>query len=198
MRNEEYQKFLKHVELRQHKLKESLQHIFANPQTITLEIGCGHGHFLTAYAQAFSNEMCVGCDILSDRIERANRKARRSKQTNLRFLTVEVIEFLDLLPKHISLEKVFLLFSDPWPKERHHRRRVLSDVLLSKLAERATPHAQLYFRTDHKPYYDWAIEHIDRHSQWKLDDATAWPFEHVSVFEERAQEHYSLIACVQK
>lgn len=196
MRGPHYQKFLEHVELRQKHLKESLQHTFPQTQTITLEIGCGHGHFLTAYAQAFPNEMCVGCDILNDRIARANRKANRLNQNNLRFLTVEIIELLDNLPKHILIEKVFLLFSDPWPKARHHRRRVLSNILLSKLAERATPTAKLYFRTDHKPYYDWAIEHIEVHSRWQLDNKTHWPFEQASIFEKRAEEHYSFIASI--
>jgi tRNA (guanine-N7-)-methyltransferase len=160
-------------------------------QPLTLELGCGHGHYLTAYAAARPNEFCVGLDLLADRIARAERKAHRAKLANLAFVQAEAALFLSalaVLPRPPRLRRVFVLFSDPWPKRRHWKHRVLQSSLLDTLAPLATADAELHFRTDHPDYFAYAQEVVSTHALWRLATPTEapWPFEHVSVFEERA------------
>lgn len=160
---------------------------------VTLEIGCGHGHYLAAYAAAHPAEFCVGVDLLADRIARAERKAARARLANLAFVQAEASLFLAALadqPAAPRLGRVFVLFSDPWPKRRHWKHRVLQPALLDTLAPIATPDARLHFRTDHADYFAYARSVVAEHRAWRLaapgEPGGAWPFEHVSVFEERA------------
>ncbi len=167
----------------------------AEDRPLTLEIGCGHGHYLAAYAAAHPEEFCVGIDLLEDRIDRATRKATRAKLTNLLFAQAEASLFLGALAawsgaSPVRLRRVFILFSDPWPKRRHWKHRVLQPALLDTLAPLTAPGATLHFRTDHADYFGYARAVVAEHPAWRLADpeepAAAWPFEHVSVFEERA------------
>lgn len=160
---------------------------------LTLEIGCGHGHYLNAFAAAHPEEFCVGIDLIEDRIERASRKARRAKLANLLFVQAEASLFLSALSELSSaprLRRVFVLFSDPWPKRRHWKHRVVQTSLLNTLTPLTEPGAALHFRTDHPDYFAHAKDVIASHPGWRLaaadEPAGAWPFEHVSVFEERA------------
>jgi len=160
---------------------------------LTLELGCGHGHYLNAYAAAHANEFCVGIDLIGDRIERAARKAHRAKLANLVFVQAEAALFLSALAAFgeagaPQLARVFVLFSDPWPKRRHWKNRVLQSSLLDTLAPLAAPGAALHFRTDHPDYFAYALEIVAAHPLWRVATAeeAPWPFEHVSVFEERA------------
>ena len=84
-------------------------------RTLTLEIGCGHGHFLTAYAAAHPDLRCLGLDIANDRIARALRKRDRARLANLDFVHADADDLLSALPEEISLSQVFVLFPDPWP-----------------------------------------------------------------------------------
>lgn len=158
---------------------------------LTLELGCGHGHYLNAYAAARPDEFCVGIDLIGDRIERAERKATRAKLDNLLFVQAEAALFIsalaDIAPRP-RLARVFILFSDPWPKRRHWKNRVVQAELLDSLAPLAEPGAALHFRTDHPEYFSYANEVVAAHPQWRLagPEEAPGPFEHVSVFEERA------------
>jgi len=178
----------------------------AEGRPLTLEIGCGHGHYLNAFAAAHPDEFCVGIDLLADRIERAERKATRAKLANLAFVQAEASLFLSALgawrgaeapspdgvasapPPPARLGRVFVLFSDPWPKRRHWKHRVLQSSLLDTLGALAAPGAKLHFRTDHPEYFDYARDVVANHARWRLVSAAQepWPFEYVSVFEERA------------
>lgn len=158
---------------------------------ITLELGCGHGHYLNAYAAARPDEFCVGIDLIEDRIERARRKATRAKLDNLLFVQAEAALFIAALAELRpvpTLARVFVLFSDPWPKRRHWKNRVVQAELLDSLAPLTRPGAALNFRTDHPDYFAYAGEVVVAHPQWRLaaPEEAPWPFEHVSVFEERA------------
>jgi tRNA (guanine-N7-)-methyltransferase len=161
---------------------------------LTLEIGCGHGHYLTAYAAAYPAMFCVGIDLLKDRIARAGRKRDRAKLANVVFLEADAREFIEVLPIHVRLKEIFILFPDPWPKRRHHKNRILQLDFLSVLAKRAGEGTRLCFRTDYAPYYADTQKIIAGHSDWTLDESALWPFELETVFQSRATSYHSLIA----
>jgi tRNA (guanine-N7-)-methyltransferase len=159
-----------------------------------LEIGCGHGHFLTAYAAAYPGEACVGLDFCNQRLQRALRKRDRANVQNLHFVRAEASEFLEALPAGICFSRVYLLFPDPWPKKRHAKYRLMSPDFLSRLAGRITSGGDLLFRSDSAPYFEQAREALKALSVWRLASVDRWPFEQPTVFQEKAQEHHSLVA----
>lgn len=176
-------------------LKELLSGLFSTDQASnTLEVGCGHGHFLTAYAKAHPNELCVGIDIIMDRLERADRKKNRAAADNLVFVRAEAWEFLEALPAGVTFQKYFILFPDPWPKRRHQKNRILQEAFLTELAKRSGVGALLHFRTDYAPYFTDARLAVQEHPLWHLSDHLLWPFEQETVFQSRADSHQSLIA----
>jgi tRNA (guanine-N7-)-methyltransferase len=175
-------------------LRAFLDETLRGKTQLTLEIGCGHGHYLTAYAAAHPDAFCLGIDLLKDRIARAGRKRDRARLTNLVFLEAEAREFLDALPPGVRLKDIFILFPDPWPKRRHHKNRILQPDFLSALAKKAGQGAHLCFRTDYEPYYADAHKTVAAHSDWTLEDPAAWPFELETVFQSRAASYHSLIA----
>lgn len=165
------------------------------PATFTLEIGSGHGHFLTAYADAHPEEYCLGIDIMLDRLERAGRKAARTKSGHVHFIRAEAGLFLENLPETHRVQRVFVLFPDPWPKRRHHKNRLLGPAFLNLLSTRAVPGARLYFRTDHEPYFEAARATVHDHPDWAIVNES-WPFEYPTVFQSRVAVYYSFIAAL--
>jgi tRNA (guanine-N7-)-methyltransferase len=175
-------------------LKTALTTILQGRSSLTLEIGSGHGHYLTDYAAAHPDAFCIGIDLLNDRILRAGRKRDRARLKNLFFLQAEALEFLAALPAEISLADIFVLFPDPWPKRRHHKNRLIQDSFLTDLASRAKPLARLCFRTDYAPYFSDASRVINAHGAWEIDASALWPHELETVFQSRATQFQSLVA----
>lgn len=161
---------------------------------ITFELGCGHGHWLAAYAAAHPDEFCVGIDLITHRVERSVRKQTLGKLANVIFLKAEATEFLEALPAAIVLRKIFILYPDPWPKKKHHKNRFINAANLDLLARRAAGEARLHFRTDDADYFEWTRAHVGAHSAWKLKEAAAWPFEQTTFFEERMKAKRDLEA----
>ena len=157
------------------------------------EIGCGHGHFLNAYAQAHADRLCIGVDITRDRIARAGRKRDRARLSNLHFLRAEARDFLAALPEGSRFSALYILFPDPWPKRRHHKNRLLSPAFLCEIAPRAAPGARLYLRTDYEPYFQAARAAFQSSSNWHPVEEP-WPFEAPTVFQSRAAAYRSLVA----
>ena len=187
--------FVSHVEARQAQLRSELPTVLPSaPATIVLEIGCGHGHFLARYAEAHPDRFCLGIDIIKDRLERAAKKGRRAGLKNLHFHKTEATELIDCLPSGITLQAVFLLFPDPWPKKRHHKNRLVRPDFLADLACHVLPGGAFYFRTDHAEYFAAGREVLTRHPDWEIQPAALWPFEEATVFQLKAPEYQSLVA----
>jgi tRNA (guanine-N7-)-methyltransferase len=163
------------------------------PGPFVWEVGCGHGHFLAAYAAAHPGRCCIGVDIASDRIGRAERKRGRAKLANLHFLQADADAFLAAIPGHASLSEIHVRFPDPWPKRRHHKNRVLNPAFLAAVAARAGEGARLYFRTDDDSYFFYVEDIIESSSEWDLTE-DPWPFELATVFQARAASYRSLTA----
>ncbi|MDP3069707.1 MAG: tRNA (guanosine(46)-N7)-methyltransferase TrmB [Opitutaceae bacterium] len=176
-----------------HQLEAILTYRSSDFTDFVLEIGCGHGHFLTAFAAANPQTTCIGIDIASDRIARAQKKAARSLAPNLHFIRAEASLFLQAMPARSRLSRVFLLFPDPWPKLRHHKHRVLQPPFLTALAARGSPRCQLHFRTDYRPYFDAGCENVAKSNHWEIID-DPWPFEFETVFQGRAPRFDSFTA----
>ena len=176
-------------------LRPQVEACLAGRPRVTLEIGCGHGHYLTAYAAAHPEEPCVAIDIIEDRLERAARKSERAGVNNITWLRASAEDLLAVWPAEVKLgPRIFILFPDPWPKRRHWKNRLIQAPFLEELAERTEPGAELCFRTDHAPYFLWARDVLSEHPRWKIDPAAPWPMEVETVFQARAPAYQSLMA----
>jgi tRNA (guanine-N7-)-methyltransferase len=181
------------VRQRREALRATFAKIFARQSQFVWEVGCGHGHFLTAYAQAHPDQLCLGVDMASDRIARAARKRERSRLAHLHFIQAESADFLASLPAAAKFSAVYILFPDPWPKRRHHKNRLMTSEFLRQISERAGEGTRLYFRTDYAPYYSEARQTLQATAAWRLVEE-AWPFESPTVFQARAPAYQSFVA----
>jgi len=161
---------------------------------ITLEVGCGHGHWLTAYAAAHPAERCVGIDLLGERLRKCEAKREKRGLSNVAFLKAEASEFLDALPPGLRLGKIFILYPDPWPKARQNKNRFVQAENLSRLARSAEPGCPLAFRTDHEDYHAWAGERLAAHADWQVEAGAPWPFEAPTFFQDLMRDRRDWVA----
>ena len=191
---EEHRAVIEREKHRRALLAATCRDLFLRHNHVVLEIGCGHGHFLAAYAAAYPKQCCVGIDLKNKRLLKSDKKREKRDLNNLHFLKAEGREFIEALDPTVRLNRIFILFPDPWPKKRHHKRRLIQDDFLSALGAHTSPGGNIYFRTDYQPYYEWTSEKIERCPDWIRDEKESWPFEEESYFEQILGEHRSLIA----
>ena len=120
---------------------------------LEIDVGCGKGRFLTARAQAHPNVNFLGIDRMVGRLRKMDKKIHRAGLTNVRLLHLEAsYTVCHLLPlQTVSMFHIF--FPDPWPKRRHHRRRLFNPDFLSSLHKALLPHGQINLATDHLGYF---------------------------------------------
>ncbi|CAI8292789.1 MAG: tRNA (guanine-N(7)-)-methyltransferase [Opitutia bacterium UBA7350] len=175
-------------------LREDCLRALDGVERIVFEAGCGHGHWLTAYAAAHPEQCCVGIDLIARRIRKAQEKCSKRNLPNLHFFKAELGEFLEILAPSLRFEMTILLFPDPWPKVRHHRRRMVQTAFLDKLAERTYSGGCFCFRSDDRTYFDWTTEHLQMHPEWGIDPTGDWPYERETYFQKMMAQYYSVLA----
>lgn len=186
--------FLAEIERRRAALRTELARLLPAPRPIVWEVGCGHGHFLVRYAQEHPAKYCIGVDLRLDRLARSDKKRTRAQLPNCHFVRTEAREFLLALPPGVTLDEIWVLFPDPWPKARHHKNRLLKPEFLEAIAARAGQGARFLFRTDHGEYFAEVASLVADQPFWRADPAADWPFELETVFQARAPRYHSLVA----
>lgn len=179
---------------RKQELAQVVQSDLAGVDCILFEPGCGHGHWLADFAAAHPCTLCVGVDLISWRIRKGNDKKANRGLNNLFFYKAELSEFLEVLPPDLRFERTVFLFPDPWPKARHHRRRMVQTSLLGEVARRTERGGEFCFRTDDRPYFDWTVEHLESHPEWSIDESAAWPYESETYFQGLMDGYFSVVA----
>lgn len=175
-------------------LLQECQSALSDCETLFFEAGCGHGHWLTEYAERHPGQICVGIDLIAQRIVKSKAKRDKRELKNLHFFKAELGEFLEVLPAEIRFDGIILLFPDPWPKARHHRRRMVQHGLLDELARRTRRGGCFYFRTDDRDYFDWTVEHLEESAHWQIDPEADWPHERETYFQSLMDNYYSVAA----
>jgi tRNA (guanine-N7-)-methyltransferase len=155
--------------------------LFAHrPREIWLEIGFGGGEHLAWQAAQHPEAGLIGCEIFLNGIATALRALEEAQSTtgagNVRLWPEDVRPLLDRLAPG-SLDRVCILFPDPWPKARHHKRRLVGDGTLTALARLIPPGGELRLATDDEDYLAWMLEHLWRHRaafRWTAERARDW------------------------
>ena len=140
-----------------------------------LEIGFGAGEHLAQQAQAHPDIGFFGAEVFENGVVRLLAEARRLSLANIRILVDDARLLLAALPDR-SLGRAFILFPDPWPKLRHHKRRMVSKPTLDALARTLKDGAELRLATDDIGYLRWMLELAPTHPdfEWLAREARDW------------------------
>jgi tRNA (guanine-N7-)-methyltransferase len=156
-----------------------------------LEIGFGGGEHLAEQASRHPDVLLLGAEPFLNGAASALRHLDERAIANVRLHVGDARELLGRLPD-ASLQRVFILFPDPWPKARHHKRRLVQAETAAELARVLEPGGRLRFATDWADYADWALERLraDPRLRWtalKADDWRRAPADHVATrYQEKA------------
>ncbi len=135
--------------------------LFPTGQNVVLEIGYGGGEHLARQAAAHPDTGFIGCEVFSGGIAKMLEAIDAAGLRNVRLFTDDALKLLVKLPD-ASLAGAYLLYPDPWPKTRHHKRRFVSPTTLGELARVLRPGAVFRFATDIEDYANWTLAHIVR------------------------------------
>ena len=150
--------------------------LFAAPvRELWLEIGFGGGEHLAEQAERHPEIGFIGCEVFENGIVKLLGEIDRRGLDNVRIYPDDARPLLTALPPR-SLGRVFILFPDPWPKARHHKRRLIAPATLDRLAEIMTDGAELRLATDDPSYLAWMLEHTAGHPafSWTARRAGDW------------------------
>jgi tRNA (guanine-N7-)-methyltransferase len=171
------------TELRFDPAKPALSQFPDHVREIWLEVGFGAGEHLFQLANEHPSVGLIGAEPYEMGVAKLLTKLAQSPKNNVRIYEGDGREIVAALPD-ASLSRFFLLFSDPWPKTRHHKRRFLQMDTLDELARVMVPGAELRFATDDKSYLPYALERLVAHpafewtakgpGDWKVRPAN-WP-----------------------
>jgi len=153
------------------------------PDGVWLEVGFGAGEHLVWQAEQHPGVGLIGCEPYLNGVAKCLAHVERAGVGNIRLFTDDARLVMAALPER-SLARAFVLFPDPWPKTRHHKRRFVQRGTLSRLAELMVPGAELRLATDDPSYLPWMLEHAiphpafewlaERPADWRLRPAD-WP-----------------------
>lgn len=135
--------------------------LFPAASRVELEIGPGGGEHLARIAANNSTTGYIGCEVFSGGIAKLLEAIDEADLTNIRIFTDDALKLIVKLPD-ASLDAAYLLYPDPWPKTRHHKRRFVSPTTLGELARVLKPGAIFRFATDIEDYANWTLAHILR------------------------------------
>ncbi|MFK7815959.1 MAG: tRNA (guanosine(46)-N7)-methyltransferase TrmB [Gammaproteobacteria bacterium] len=138
------------IELEQQQL--DLDKLFIKKQAVVLDIGFGNGESLLALAEQHPELNFLGVEVYRPGIGNLLRNAYDSKLENIRVINADVVELLQNNIVANSFSAVLIWFADPWPKRRHHKRRLIQVPFLTLLAKKLVDEGELNIATDWQPY----------------------------------------------
>lgn len=156
-----------------HEPKEQKGHwreLFGNDNPLHIEIGMGKGKFLHTLAGMYPDINFVGIEKYSSVLLRAVQKMEEEELPNLKFIRMDAEEITEVFDKY-EVDKIYLNFSDPWPKDRHAKRRLPSSQFLMRYNEILKPEGRLEFKTDNRELFDFAVEELEK-ANWKAEAVT--------------------------
>ena len=151
------------------------------PRAVWLEVGFGGGEHLAAQARIRPDVGLIGCEPFVNGLASLLARIDDSGLANIRVHDDDARLLLDCLAD-ASIQRMFLLFPDPWPKARHHKRRFVNPATLDACARILADGAELRIATDDRGYCRWMLEHLARHH------AFTWTARRPSDWRERPDD----------
>lgn len=155
-------------------IKEDLASISESPffkeGELVLDIGFGSGESLIHLATNFREKKFLGIEVYLSGIGGVLRDAKEKNLTNLKIINGDAEDILINRLKGITFNSILFLFPDPWPKKRHHKRRLIKEEFVHRLKNITKPNGQIMFKSDWQDYFDSAKEIISKSNSWEEID----------------------------
>lgn len=152
-------------------LKGKWSSLFHNNHPLHIEIGMGKGQFIHELAAANPDINYIGIEMYSSVLYRALEKRAETELENLFFLRFDAKYLADIFD-HGEVSRIYLNFSDPWPKDRHAKRRLTSSGFLAIYNEILTSDGFIQFKTDNRDLFDFSVETVEESALWNINEIT--------------------------
>ena len=165
-------------------MKGAWKEVFSNDNPIRIEIGMGKGKFISTLAQLNPDINYVGIEKYSSVLLRAVEKQDELQLPNLRFIRMDAEAITEVFGEG-EVDRIYLNFSDPWPKDRHAKRRLTSRQFFARYNTILKKDGLVEFKTDNKPLFDFSVEEVkeatyDLHNDKRLNEGNV-----MTEYEER-------------
>lgn len=144
--------------------------VFGNDHPIHIEVGMGKGQFIIEMAKRNPEINYIGIEKYSSVLVRAVEKLEDFEQNNLRLIRMDAENIEEVFDKD-EVDRIYLNFSDPWPKDRYAKRRLTSTRFLERYNNILTPEGRVMFKTDNKDLFDFSLEQVEE-AGWILENHT--------------------------
>lgn len=151
-------------------MKGKWAEVFQNDHPIHIEVGMGKGQFIIEMARRNPEVNYIGIEKYSSVLVRAVEKLEDFEQYNLRLIRMDAENIEEVFDKD-EVDRIYLNFSDPWPKDRHAKRRLTSTRFLERYDNILTPEGRVMFKTDNKDLFDFSLEQVEE-AGWILENHT--------------------------
>ena len=146
--------------------KNKWTEVFGNTNPIHIEVGMGKGRFIHELAKQNPDVNYIGIEKYSSVLLRALQKMEEEPVPNLLFICMDAEDIVDVFGKD-EIDRIYLNFSDPWPKDRHARRRLPSKEFLRRYDTFLKEDGVLEFKTDNRGLFDFALEELP-YAGWEI------------------------------
>lgn len=169
-------------------LKGKWSSLFHNNHPLHIEIGMGKGQFIHELAAANPDINYIGIEMYSSVLYRALEKRAETELENLFFLRFDAKYLADIFD-HGEVSRIYLNFSDPWPKDRHAKRRLTSAGFLAIYNEILTSDGFIQFKTDNRDLFDFSVETVEESALWNINEIT-YDLHHSEFLESNIMTEY--------
>ena len=151
-------------------MKGTWSEVFNSDNPVRIEIGMGKGRFVSTLAQLNPDINYVGIEKYSSVLLRAVEKQDELNLPNLRFIRMDAEAITEVFDRG-EVDRIYLNFSDPWPKDRHAKRRLTSRQFFERYNIILKKDGQVEFKTDNRPLFDFSVEEV-KEAGWQLRAVT--------------------------
>jgi len=162
--------------------------LFGNDHPVELELGSGDGGFILARAKQYPDRNFLAVERLLGRSRKIAKRIMREGHENLKVLRLESTYVVERLCPRQSLDVIHIMFPDPWPKKRHHKRRLIQSGFLELMRQALVPGGTVRFSTDHEEYFEWATEVWDDAENWQEIDLWDYSSDPITEFQQQWEE----------
>ncbi|KMP11652.1 tRNA (guanine-N7)-methyltransferase [Candidatus Nitromaritima sp. SCGC AAA799-C22] len=138
------------------------EEVFGNPNPLNLEVGFGVGNFLIEMGIREPDENFIGMDFYHKGIRKVITRIDKYQVQNVRIVYGDAKEKLPILFNDEELSRVYVNFPDPWPKKRHHKRRLIKPAFIQIMAEKLKSGGEVHIATDYEPYAVEILEFFEK------------------------------------
>ena len=149
------------------KYRGNYNKLFKNNNPIYVEIGMGKGKFIIDNAMKYPNINFIGIEKYDSVVVRAIQKLEDKDIPNLKIIRMDALEITDVFDKEVS--RIYLNFSDPWPKDRHEHRRLSSDIFLKKYDLIFKDNKNIVMKTDNRNLFEYSVKSFVNYG-YKIND----------------------------